>query len=157
VAFWRPSSAIKPLALCRLGRGEKKKVYDQALANFRRGGAPLTPVAFDENLPPIGFLLEAEDAAAFEDIAREGDVRILEVQTASSQPNTFQSSRFIPAMGYIRAQRTRTQVIARFEKFVARWDVIVMQPPALLTAANLAGNPQVVTKCGFVKDTPWDG
>ena len=57
-------------------------------------------------------------------------------------------------MEYIRAQRARTLVIERFEKFMADWDVIVIPPQQFLTTTNLTGNPEVVTKCGFVNNRP---
>ncbi len=156
----RPLSAMKVGVLQKAFdsmTGENKKVYEQALADLKKAGVPLRPVDFDENLPPIRFLLEAEGAAAFDDITRNGDVRTLKGQTAGSWPNTFRSSRFIPAVEYIRAQRTRTRVIERFEKFLAGWDAIVIPPQALLTTTNLTGNPQVVMKCGFVEDALQDG
>ena len=64
-------------------------------------------------------------------------------------PNTFRTSRLIPAVEYIRAQRARTLLVAKFEKFMADWDVLVMPPNTLLTTTNLTGSPQVVMKCGF--------
>ena len=57
-------------------------------------------------------------------------------------------------MEYIRAQRARTLLIEKFEKFMAEWDAIVMPPTSLLTTTNLTGNPQVVMKCGFVNNMP---
>ena len=160
---WEPR---KPLAAMKIGvlrkafdsvRETDKPVYAQALADLKKAGAPLTDVEFDENLPPIRFLLEAEGAAAFDDITRDGQVRSLKGQTTGSWPNTFRSSRLVPAVEYIRAQRARTQVIERFEKFMADWDALVIPPSALLTTTNLTGNPQVVMKCGVVEDTLQDG
>ena len=78
-------------------------------------------------------------------------------QTEGAWPNIFRSTRFIPAVEYIRAQRERTRLIERFEKFIADWDTIVIPPQALLVITNLTGNPQVVMKCGFVEDTLPDG
>jgi Asp-tRNA(Asn)/Glu-tRNA(Gln) amidotransferase A subunit family amidase len=63
----------------------------------------------------------------------------------------------IPAVEYIRAQRARTQLIAKFERFMADWDVLVMPPNSLLTTTNLTGNPQVVMKCGFTEGAKADG
>jgi Asp-tRNA(Asn)/Glu-tRNA(Gln) amidotransferase A subunit family amidase len=138
-------------------RDAEKPVYTQALADLKKAGARLTPVDFDESLPAIRFLLEAEGAAAFDDITRDGQIRTLKGQTPGSWPNTFRSSRLVPAVEYIRAQRARTLVIERFEKFMADWDALVVPPSALLTTTNLTGNPQVVMKCGFVEDTLQDG
>jgi Asp-tRNA(Asn)/Glu-tRNA(Gln) amidotransferase A subunit family amidase len=138
-------------------RASEKPVYAQALADLKKAGVTPTTVHFDENLPPIRFLLDAEGAAAFDDITRDGEMRTLKGQTPGAWPNTFRSSRLVPAVEYIRAQRARTLVIERFEKFMADWDAIVIPPSALLATTNLTGNPQVVIKCGFVDDALPDG
>jgi Asp-tRNA(Asn)/Glu-tRNA(Gln) amidotransferase A subunit family amidase len=134
---------------------EMKKVYDQALDDLRRAGVNMTPVEYDEGpANQLTFLLQAEGAAAFDDITRDGQVRTLKGQAANDWPNSFRTSRLIPAVEYIRAQRARTLVVERFEKFMADWDVIVIPSNALLTTTNLTGNPQVVLKCGFTGGLP---
>ena len=131
-----------------------KAVYAQALEDLKKAGVKMTEVEYDEGQLPMRFLLEAEGAAAFDDITRDGEVRTLKGQAANDWPNTFRSSRLIPAVEYIRAQRARTQVVEKFEKFMADWDVIVIPSTALLTTTNLSGNPQVVLKCGFTNGLP---
>jgi Asp-tRNA(Asn)/Glu-tRNA(Gln) amidotransferase A subunit family amidase len=133
---------------------ELKKVYVTALEDLKKAGVNMTPVEYDEGQLPMRFLLEAEGAAAFDDITRDGQVRTLKGQGAGDWPNTFRSGRLIPAVEYIRAQRARTQVVEKFEKFMADWDVVVMPSTALLTTTNLTGNPQVVLKCGFTGGLP---
>jgi len=133
---------------------QRKKVYAQALDDLKHAGVTMTEVDYDENLPALRFLLEAEGAEAFDDITRDGQVRTLKGHAASDWPNTFRSARLIPAVEYIRAQRARTEVIERFEKFMANWDVVVIPPQSFLTTTNLTGNPEVVLKCGFVNDRP---
>jgi Asp-tRNA(Asn)/Glu-tRNA(Gln) amidotransferase A subunit family amidase len=133
---------------------EQKAVYTQALEDLKKAGVSMTPVEYDEGQLPMRFLLEAEGAAAFDDITRDGAVRTLKGQAASDWPNTFRSSRLIPAVEYIRAQRARTQIVERFEKFMADWDVVVIPFGSLLTTTNLTGNPQVVLKCGFSGGLP---
>lgn len=133
---------------------ELKAVYTKALEDLKRAGVNMTPVEYDEGQLPMRFLLEAEGAEAFDDITRDGQVRTLKGQAASDWPNTFRSSRLIPAVEYIRAQRARTLVVERFEKFMADWDVVVIPSTALLTTTNLTGNPQVVLKCGFTTGLP---
>lgn len=130
---------------------ERKKLYAQALDDLKKAGVSMTPVDYDEGFTGLRFLLEAEGAAAFDDITRDGQVRTLKGQTANDWPNSFRSSRLIPAVEYIRAQRARTLLVERFEKFMADWDVIVIPPGSFLTTTNLTGNPEVVAKCGFVK------
>jgi Asp-tRNA(Asn)/Glu-tRNA(Gln) amidotransferase A subunit family amidase len=156
--------AHKPLKSLRVGvlqadfdrlQGEQKKIYDQALADLKTAGVTMTPVEYHEEPLQMRFLLEAEGAAAFDDVTRDGQVRTLKGQAAGDWPNTFRTSRLIPAVEYIRAQRARTLLIEKFEKFMADWDVIVLAPNnGLLTTTNLTGNPQVVLKCGFLNGLP---
>jgi Asp-tRNA(Asn)/Glu-tRNA(Gln) amidotransferase A subunit family amidase len=139
-------------------QGDNKKIYDQALSDLKNAGVTLTPVEYQEELTGIRYLLEAEGAAAFDDITRDGRVRTLRGQGAGDWPNTFRSSRLIPAVEYIRAQRVRTKLVEKFEKFMADWDVIVCAGSGPLTTTNLTGNPQVVVRCGYNeagRQTPW--
>jgi Asp-tRNA(Asn)/Glu-tRNA(Gln) amidotransferase A subunit family amidase len=153
----------KPLRSMKIGvlqsafdrtNGDMKTMYDQALKDLTAAGVTMTPADYQEDLTSIRFLLEAEAAAAFDDITRDGQVRTLRGQNIGDWPNSFRGSRLIPAVEYIRAQRIRTSLVERFEKFMADWDVIVMPSSALLTTTNLTGNPQVVLKCGFINGTP---
>ena len=138
-------------------QGPNKDIYTQALADLKKAGVEMKPVDYQEDITQIRFLLEAEGAAAFDDITRDGQVRTLKGQSPGDWPNTFRSSRLIPAVEYIRAQRARTLLIRKFEAFMSDWDVIVIPPNALLTTTNLTGNPQVVLKCGFAEATLQDG
>jgi Asp-tRNA(Asn)/Glu-tRNA(Gln) amidotransferase A subunit family amidase len=160
---WEPR---KPLSSLRVGilqkdfdraQGEQKKIWEQAIADLQKAGVKMTPTEFVEDGPTIRFLLSAEAAAAFDDITRDGQVRNLRGQAANDWPNTFRTSRLIPAVEYIRAQRARTLLVAKLEKFMADWDVLVMPPNSLLTTTNLTGNPQVVMKCGFTEGAKADG
>jgi len=162
---WKPR---KPVASLRIGLLQaafdrlseaQKKIYDQALSDLKNTGAKWTPVEFTEDMNNIRYLLEAEGAAAFDDITRDGQVRTLRGQAPNDWPNTFRSSRLIPAVEYIRAQRVRTLLVEKFEKFMAGWDVIVVPGSGLLTTTNFTGNPQVVVRCGYTEGTtprsPW--
>jgi Asp-tRNA(Asn)/Glu-tRNA(Gln) amidotransferase A subunit family amidase len=163
---WEPR---KPLKSLRVGilqtafdhmQGDQKKIYDQAISDLKSAGVTLTPVEYEEDLAGIRYLLEAEGAAAFDDITRDGQVRTLRGQGPSDWPNSFRSSRLIPAVEYIRAQRVRTSLVERFEKFMADWDVVVCAGAGPLTTTNLTGNPQVVVPCGFLdsensRQGPW--
>ncbi|HKA00530.1 MAG TPA: amidase [Candidatus Solibacter sp.] len=160
---WEPRKALSAMKVGILQKdfdrypGDQKKVYDQALADLQKAGVKMTPVEFPEDGPTMRFLLSAEAAAAFDDITRDGQVRNLRGQNPGDWPNTFRTSRLIPAVEYIRAQRARTLLVQRFEQFMADWDVIVIPPNSLLTTTNLTGNPQVVMKCGFTEGTRADG
>ena len=157
---WEPHKPLKSLRVGILhkgfdsAQGDQKKLFDQAIDDLKKAGVSMTPVEYEEELAAIRFLLEAEAAAAFDDITRDGQVRTLRGQARFDWPNSFRTSRLIPAVEYVRAQRVRTLLVARFEKFMADWDVVVIPPTALLTTTNLTGNPQVVMKCGFANGIP---
>jgi Asp-tRNA(Asn)/Glu-tRNA(Gln) amidotransferase A subunit family amidase len=154
---WEPRKPLKSLrvGLLQSGfdrlQGDQKKIYDQALSDLKSAGVSLTPVEYQEDLVGIRYLLEAEGAAAFDDITRDGQVRTLRGQAAGDWPNTFRSSRLVPAVEYIRAQRVRTKLVEKFEKFMADWDVVVVAGSGPLTTTNLTGNPQVVVRCGWLE------
>ena len=157
---WEPR---KPLRSMKVGilqkdfdraQGDQKKVYDQAIEDLKNAGVAVTPCEFQEDINMIRFVLSAEAATAFDDITHDGRVHELRGQSPGDWPNTFRTSRLIPAVEYIRAQRARTLLVEKFETFMADWDAIVMPPNVLLTTTNLTGNPQVVMKCGFVNNLP---
>jgi Asp-tRNA(Asn)/Glu-tRNA(Gln) amidotransferase A subunit family amidase len=159
---WEPRKPLKNLKVGLLKRdfdnmqGDRKKIYDQAIEDLKKAGVSMTPVDYQEDLTQISYLLQAEGAAAFDDITRDGKVRTLRGQGAGDWPNTFRSSRLVPAVEYIRAQRIRTKLVERFEKFMADWDVVVIAG-SLLTTTNLTGNPQVVVRCGYQEPDPTQG
>jgi Asp-tRNA(Asn)/Glu-tRNA(Gln) amidotransferase A subunit family amidase len=158
---WQPANGLAGL---RIGvaqkafdeqKGEAKEMYTQALADLTKAGARMTPVEVpDSSASPIGFILLAEAAAAFDDITRDRRVAQLRGQAANDWPNSFRTSRLIPAVEYIRAQRARTLLMERMEKFFADWDVIVCPPFSSLSSTTLTGHPQVVVPCGFIKGMP---
>jgi Asp-tRNA(Asn)/Glu-tRNA(Gln) amidotransferase A subunit family amidase len=136
-------------------QAEAKPVYEQALESLRKIGARLEPVSLPE-LPagPLRTILVAEAAAAFDDLTRDGGVNQLRGQEPNDWPNTFRTSRLIPAVEYIRAQRARTLLMRQIDELMSKRDVIVCPPGASLSVTNLTGHPQVVVPCGFIKDRP---
>ena len=87
---------------------------------------------------------------------RDGRVNQLSGQTPGDWPNTFRTSRFIPAVEYLRAQRARTLLMHEMEKLMSLWHVFVSPAPgsASLLVTNLTGHPAVVLPCGFVNNLP---
>lgn len=159
---WEPRM---PLAKLRIGiaqksfdqmaAGETKDVYLTAIEDLKRAGVKMTPVEVpDSTAGALGFVLTAEAATAFDEITRDGRVGQLKGQSANDWPNTFRTARLIPAVEYLRAQRARTLLMERMEKFFADWDVVVCPPYSSLGSTNLTGHPQVVVPCGFVKGMP---
>lgn len=163
---WEPR---KPLAGLKVGffpkafenfKGEDAKIYAQVLTDLGKAGVMLQKAddavfteleSFGQKLRPI---LVAEATAAFDDITRDGRVSQLKGQNPGDWPNTFRTSRLIPAVEYIRAQRLRTILQAKAEAFMANWDALLIPPFAMLGTTNLTGHPQVVLKCGFVDGVP---
>lgn len=136
---------------------ERRAVYKTALGVLEKAGAKLVPIQLPQF--PVGslrFILAAEAAAAFDDITRDGRVNELSGQSPGDWPNTFRTSRFIPAVEYLRAQRARTLLMHEMEKLMAQWDVFVSPAPgsASLLVTNLTGHPAVVLPCGFINKLP---
>jgi Asp-tRNA(Asn)/Glu-tRNA(Gln) amidotransferase A subunit family amidase len=156
---WSPTS---PLARLRVGvlqadfdkaeNGERKKLYADALASLAKAGAKLSPITLPD-FPLSGqlLMLSAEGAAAFDDITRDDRVAQLSGQKPGDWPNSFRSSRTIPAVEYIRSARARTLLMQEWAKFQSGWDVLVSPTGSpSLTMTNLTGHPQIVVPCGFV-------
>jgi Asp-tRNA(Asn)/Glu-tRNA(Gln) amidotransferase A subunit family amidase len=136
---------------------QRKVVYAEALSALEKAGAKLTPIELPQfPAAAIRFILTAEAATAFDDITRDGRVNQLSGQEVNDWPNTFRTSRFIPAVEYIRAQRARAILMHEMEKLMAQWDVFVSPAPgsASLLITNLTGHPAVVVPCGFINSLP---
>jgi Asp-tRNA(Asn)/Glu-tRNA(Gln) amidotransferase A subunit family amidase len=132
---------------------ERKKIYDDALEQLRKLGANLVEMQLPEfDAGSLRVILNAEAAAAFDDLTRDGGVNQLSGQAPGDWPNAFRTARFIPAVEYIRAQRARTLLMRQMDELMGKWDVFVSPTgSASLTATNLTGHPAVVVPCGFTK------
>lgn len=136
---------------------QRRVLYKTALEVLEKAGAKLTPIELPKfSAGSLRFILSAEAAAAFDDITRDGRVNQLSGQSGGDWPNTFRTSRFIPAVEYLRAQRARTLLMHEMEMLMSQWDVFVSPAPgsASLLVTNLTGHPAVVMPCGFVNDLP---
>ena len=97
------------------------------------------------------IILNAEAAAAFEEITRNREVDKMVRQGRGAWPNSFRTSRFIPAVEYIQANRMRTKVMEKMAESMSEIDVLVAPPyggPTLLLT-NLTGHPALVMPNGF--------
>jgi Asp-tRNA(Asn)/Glu-tRNA(Gln) amidotransferase A subunit family amidase len=90
-------------------------------------------------------ILNAEAAAAFDELTRSGRDDELVRQDGSAWPNSFRASRLIPAVEYVQAQRLRTLLMRAMDEALAEVDLIVHAPYAagVLTITNLTGHPTV--------------
>jgi Asp-tRNA(Asn)/Glu-tRNA(Gln) amidotransferase A subunit family amidase len=127
------------------------KYANAALETLRKMGVTLTPL----ELPKLPFMsispvLQAEAAAAFDDLTRTGRDALLVGQLPNDWPNIFRTARFYSAVDYIQAMRARTLAIAEMAKLFTTVDIIVTPSQGLqLTATNLTGNPAVIVPNGI--------
>ncbi len=136
---------------------ERKAIYQAALDALKSAGADLQPIELPKfSTAALRIILVAEAAAAFDDITRNGAINQLSGQEPGDWPNTFRSSRFIPAVEYIRAQRARTLLMREMDALMSNWDVFVSPAPgsSSLLITNLTGHPAVCIPCGFLKGLP---
>ncbi len=133
---------------------QRKAMYKAALDALEKAGVKMTAIELPK-FPTgnIRFLLTAEAATAFDDITRDGRVNQLSGQDNGDWPNAFRTSRFIPAVEYLRAQRARVLLMREMDKLMSQWDVFVSPAPnsASLTITNLTGHPAVCVPCGFLE------
>jgi len=134
-----------------------KPFDDAALDVFRKLGINLIPV----DLPDVPYdamriILTAEAAAAFDDLTRSDRDKLLVQQGKFDWPNTFRTSRFIPAVDYVNANRLRSVAIQKWDELMNTVDVIVTPTGAAnlsqLVATNLTGHPALILPNGFRDD-----
>src|SRR5205085_5836522 len=139
--FDPPAPASQPLNEQQRAQAEQRRaIYKAALEVLEKTGAKLTPIELPKfSAGSLRFILSAEAATAFDDITRDGRVNQLSGQAPGDWPNTFRTSRFIPAVEYLRAQRARTLLMREMEKLMSQWDVFVSPAPgsASLLVTNL--------------------
>jgi Asp-tRNA(Asn)/Glu-tRNA(Gln) amidotransferase A subunit family amidase len=140
-------------------RNFERRAYDakyglSALDELRNMGVKLIPMEMPDF--PFGAIvpvLEAEGAAAFDDLTRSGRDKLLTGQKPSDWPNQFRVARFYSAVDYIQAMRARTLAIAEMAKLFANVDVIVSPSSGSQSqATNLTGHPAIIVPNGIRGD-----
>jgi Asp-tRNA(Asn)/Glu-tRNA(Gln) amidotransferase A subunit family amidase len=136
----------------------RRAAWNEALDVFRKAGAKLEPITMpDFPTGSISFVLSAEAAAAFDDLTRNKEqLASLTGQSPNDWPNTFRSSRFIPAVEYIRAMQARRLLMVEMDKLMSQYDAFITTAPGSgsLSITNLTGHPAIALKCGFVDNLP---
>ena len=128
------------------------KANDQATLDvLRKLGIELVPLELPDISPgALRFVLTAEGAAAFDDLTRSGRDGQMVLQNRSAWPNTFRSSRFIPAVEYLQAQRVRSLLIEQLDARLKGLDAYIAPSfSANLVLTNLTGQPAVAVPNGF--------
>lgn len=129
-----------------------RQYNDAALAKLRGMGVKLEEVTLPYDLPwsAMSALLNAEAAAAFDDLTRSGKDKLLTEQGPNDWPNVFRAARFMPAVEYIQANRARMLGMQAMAKIFDAYDVVVTPTFGLqLVITNLTGHPALIVPNGY--------
>jgi Asp-tRNA(Asn)/Glu-tRNA(Gln) amidotransferase A subunit family amidase len=158
---YNPKRDIKKLRIAfasnYFNRLAKDAMEWKVLDTYRAMGVELKPVVFpDSAVYPfniIGIVLNAESAAAFDELTRTDRDSLIERQDKAFWPNSFRSARFIPAVEYINANRYRSLLCTQIQAFMKDYDVVIVPTFSgrQLSITNLTGNPAVCMPMGFTK------
>ncbi len=153
----------KPLSSIRVGylqaafeADHPGKAHDDAgLEAARNLGVVLVPVTLPDDLPiaALRIILNAEAAAAFDEVTRTNLDDKMVRQTANAWPNSFRTARFIPAVEYIQANRIRTLLMQRMAAVFQQVDVFITPSFGgnVLLITNLTGHPAIALPSGFTE------
>src|SRR5699024_9624294 len=101
----------------------------------------------------MSIIIDAESAAAFNQLTLSNRDTLMVLQGKGTWPNSFRTSRFIPAVEYILANRIRYKLIQKMYELMQQIDIYIapsFSKNLLLT--NLTGHPAVVVPNGFDKN-----
>src|SRR6185295_17600489 len=127
----------------------------KVLEVYRSLGADIKAVDFpDSSVYPVNFIsiiLNAESAAAFDELTRTNRDDLIERQDKDFWPNSFRVARTIPAVEYINANRYRYNLCKGVYNFMKNYDVLIVPTFSgrQLAITNLTGNPVVCMPIGF--------
>ena len=162
--------AFLDLDFSKFGQKEVEAAFREALSVLRSSGVSIS----ETKLPDLpfedvaGIMIQAEAAAAFENLDRTGQVSEL---VDPSAPLAFEIAREIRATDYIKAMRLRSEMNRAMAAFFEQWDLVLAPteryvasrldqkledalagPDPLGGVGNLCGLPAVSVPCGFGKD-----
>lgn len=131
---------------------DNKKNDQVTLQDIRSLGVKLVEMELpDIPVSSLSFILNAEAAAAFDDLTRSGKDDLMVRQIRNAWPNVFRAARFIPAVEYIQANRLRYQLVQEMQKIMEQVDLYIA--PSFggnnLLLTNLTGHPCVILPNGF--------
>ncbi len=98
-------------------------------------------------------ILEAEAAAAFEELTEDSRDDLLVWQDPEAWPNSWRKARFFPAVDMVNADRLRRTVMEDMGKIFEEVDLIAGPNFAgnMLTITNYTGHPQLSFRAGFME------
>jgi len=151
VARLRIGYLVKEFALNYPGRANDSL----SLEVLKKMGAKLAPLQLpDVPVSSLSFILDAEAAAAFDELTRDGRDSLLVRQIKNAWPNVFRLAHFIPAVDYINANRVRTQLIEKMAILMRQVDLFVgpSREGDNMLLTNLSGHPSITIPNGFTAD-----
>src|SRR5438128_5428128 len=101
----------------------------------------------------LQLILFAEAAAAFEDLALSGGLDQLKVQTPDAWPNIFREARFLSAVDFVQADRSRRKVAIEMAHIFSQVDLLLVPSlrDEMLTITNFTGHPSLTLRAAFVE------
>ncbi len=126
----------------------------EVITTLQKLGARVTAVPFaDSVIYPfniIGTVINAESAAAFDELTRSNKDDLITRQDKNFWPNSFRVARFIPAVEYINANRHRYALMQAMDTFMHQYDVVIAPSfsGSQLPITNLTGHPVVCLPIG---------
>ncbi len=127
------------------------------LKTLKEAGIDARPVQFpDSAVYPanlMSIIINAESAAAFDELTRSNRDELIERQDRDFWPNSFRSARLIPAVDYINANRHRYTMMEKFNAFMQNYDVVIVPTFSSNQTAitNLSGHPALCLPIGFTQ------
>jgi Asp-tRNA(Asn)/Glu-tRNA(Gln) amidotransferase A subunit family amidase len=100
--------------------------------------------------------LDAESAAAFEELTLSGRDDLLRRQIKNAWPNNMRGARFFSAVDYVQADRLRRVVMQKTHEFFSQVDVVFGPSfgTPMLALTNLTAQPCLAMRAGFEEITP---
>ena len=125
-----------------------------ALEAVRRlGMAPVEVSLPDWPYDSLQLILFAEGAAAFEELTLAGGLEQLRAQVPDAWPNLFRQARFLSAVDFVQADRTRRRVAQEMARIFTGIDLLLVPSlrDEMLTITNFTGHPSLTLRAGFVE------
>ena len=125
-----------------------------ALETVRKAGMLPVEVSLPEwPYDSLNLILFAEGAAAFEELALNGGLNELGVQTYDAWPNIFRQSRFLSAVDFVQTDRLRRKVALEMARIFSEVDLLLVPSlrDEMLTITNFTGQPSLTLRAGFVE------
>ncbi len=112
----------------------------------------LPDLPVDEIMAP----LNAESAAAFDELTLTGRDDLMRRQIKNAWPNSFRESRFYSSVDYVQADRLRRVAMQKTHEFFSQVDVVFGPSfgTPMLTLTNFTGQPCLTMRAGFEEITP---